>query len=566
VSWLRRVVATAEKLSLGLPTLVAALAVSVKGLSGLVERSLIPGAIGALIITSLVYWLGLRRDQSADPAGESENLAPARVTDRSAVIAWLVQGTAALFVVRAMGFTWVPRIGSSDFGGHAGMVMWIAENGGLPTSTKWPVGMSNYPPGSHVFPALLAWITGRSPLEMLWLVAMLGAIAQWPLLVLLTRSVSKRHSWWVGLSVLVFVFGTFRFTFGMISADFFFAQMIGQWMALASVTWSVLALKNRKPFAQWLPGMIVCALGSFVAYPQGSVVALGAAAVGLAALPMTRRTRIMVFGVPLALGLAGLFALSKTVYWSSQLLAGGPGATIKPSVKVLGGPVLLTLAAAGLLLLLSRLRHDRFVAPVVGAILGPLLVIGAMVSLQNGFPVLLEVADYRVIKNVFPLVPYGAIAAAIAVEHAGLWLLSGFQGSQRLAVGSVLTTLVGAVVLVSLFVVDPVRSSPRPIYDRHAYELGRTLPQQVRHTDLGLAGPWVEVSVMRWVGIGPLVTDSRPVEFPRSNQWKQWPDSSVKEDYLLVSGPFVDVYAKLPGVTVVRRNGAAVLLKRRPRS
>jgi hypothetical protein len=573
---IKRAACLPELTSLLVPTFAAALAVSVKVLSGVLDRSLVPGFVCALIITALIMWFSRAVVTSSDASFSPD-----------AIVAWVTQMVCVAVVVRGLGVTLIPRIRSSDFGGHAGLVTWITEHGGLPTSDRWPVAMSNYPPGSHVLPAAFAWITGRSPLEMLWLVAVLGAVSQWPLLVMLTRALSRTHSWWVGLSVLMFVFGTFRLTVGMISADFFFAQMMGQWMALASVTWTVLALRQRLPVRHWVPGVAICAAGSFVAYPQVSVVAAGAVAVGVAAMPMKRRTRALLFVVPVVGGLIGLLALSRTVYWSSQLLAGSAGATIKPSVRVLGGPVILATAAAGLVLMTVQVRRDRFIAPVIGALLGPFLVIAAMLSLRAGFPVKLAVSDYRVVKNTFAVVPYATVAAAVAGERVWLWLLSGFRGfgfgevpgptgpgqhgpgqhgpgqhGRRRGKSAGIAVLVASAVVVSLLVVHPLRSGVRPIYDRQAYELGRTLPERQRQSNLGLAGPWVEVAVMRWAGIGPLVTDARPVEFPRSNQWKRWPDSSVAEDFLLVSGPFVAVYAKRPGVKIVKRRGAAVLLTR----
>jgi hypothetical protein len=574
VKLLGRLYRLPEQLAVAVPTFAAALAVSVKVLSVVFRSSLVPGAVCALIITALIMLLaGPRRTQPhnsssrASTLGDETSASLESRSNGSVAIVWLIQLMCVAIMVRALGVTLVPRIRSSDFGGHAGLTTWIVDHRGLPNSTVWPVGMSNYPPGSHVLPALLSWISGRSPLEMLWLVAVLGAVGQWPLLVLMTRAVSRTYSWWVGLSVLMFAFLAFRFTVGMISADFFFAQMIGQWMALASATWMVTGQKQLKRFGQWIPGSLVCAAGSFVAYPQVSVVGIGAAVAVVVAMPMSRRARIAVFGVPVALGVVGLLALSRTVYWSSELLAGGPGATVKPTVRLLGGPLTLLFAVYGLALMLSRLRRDRFVAPVVGALLGPLAVIAAMMSLRNGFPVRLAVSDYRVIKNIFPLVPFGLVAAALGAERFGLWLLSGFTPATPVnspIESKRMTALVGLGVVGSLLVADPVRSGTRPVYDRQAYELGRTLPEGLRLNNVGLAGPWVEVAVMRWVGIGPLVTNERPVEFPRSNQWKSWPDQAVPEDYLLVSGSFVQVYAKRPGVTIVKRHGGAALLKRSP--
>ncbi len=381
---------------------------------------------------------------------------------------------------------------------------------------------------------------------------------------------------------LIVVVLMFRYTIGIVTFDFFYGQLVGEWLVVAGVAQAVAVLRRggEKHAVGW--GKVgVLALGSILVYPQVSVVMLGAVGVTLFTTPMRRKTRIALVSSLCVAGAIGVAVLRKTVYWSSTLIAGSPGESARPNVRDIGGPAIAAMALLGVGLMAWRLRRSRELAPVLGGLAGPLLVVGAMLALRAGFPVRLAVSDYRLVKNFYSLTPFAVIAVAVAGEAIfsllRCWLTpavtpggvgndhrdADLQISPRRFRELVGISLVTGLASVAMLLVDYPRVAVRPIYDRDVYVLGRSLPKSVRENDLGVTGTWVAVNVMRWSGVGPLVTNANPVEFPRSVQWEKWPDKTVPTKYLLVSRQLAPRFASRAGVVVDRERGNAVLLRRR---
>jgi hypothetical protein len=195
--------------------------------------------------------------------------------------------------------------------------------------------------------------------------------------------------------------------------------------------------------------------------------------------------------------------------------------------------------------------------------LAPLLVIVAMLAMRRGFPIDIQFTNYRLLKNIFGLVPYATIAAGVGAGLCAQWLgTAAPRVARRLPlIGPAVAAAVFAVVIAGL---HRPQNSLRPNYSRDAYLLGLSLPPQVVNGDLGLAGPGFGVYTLRWSGIGPIFEPNLPEDIPRSVRWERWPDPSLPEDYLLVSGPWRDRYLNLPGVMLEQRRGEAVLLRRAP--
>jgi hypothetical protein len=565
-------------------TLAAALAVLVRILDPLVARSLDVGLAASVATTAGGCWWARRRtDARAAPYRKRPD-------------AQDVQGTlavvgAAVVLVVGLGITLVPRIASSDFGSHGGLVTWIDQHHEVPSLDEWSSSLAVYPTGGHVVAASGSAFTPLEPLESLWIVAILGVVGQWPLVMLLGRLVRSRTTaraqWLSAAGVLLLVVGLYRYTIGIATFDFFFAQLWGLFLAVAAVTRAGLALHRNEPPSFWVLPVGVLTLGSLLAYPQGSVVAGGAALALLFTARMPTAVRRLIMFTIVCAVVGGVLYLRTTVYWSRFLLAGGAGEVARPTLSLFGGPLAIAACALGVVVLL---RHRaRAASVVVGAALGPALVIAGMVSLRAGFPVEVEIADYRIAKNLYGLVPFAAVIGGVGLQVAVDWLLGGLtswsagplaelrrtiRGTLRgTFLGTLLDVLLGvaapaamvAVLAVGLIAVrDPKRAAVRPIYDRDLYQLGMSLPERLR-TATGVPGPWVTVNAMRWAGIGPMVSAVDPITFPRELRWDNWPAAPVLEDYLLVSGPLAARYLERPGVRVVERRGAAVLLTRLPK-
>jgi hypothetical protein len=224
---------------------------------------------------------------------------------------------------------------------------------------------------------------------------------------------------------------------------------------------------------------------------------------------------------------------------------------------------------------LSRSHSSSLSIAFVGAVVGPAAVVGAMISLRAGFPVRVDVSDYRVAKNVYGLAPLGAVCAAIATSTCVGWILDHLPGELRRAVNQSATDRpdrhtrsnwlmpigAGIAACLALGAVRAPGVAVRRIYDPDLYHLGLSLPPAQR-VSVGLVAPWVEVNIMRWAGIGKPIRPDQPVEFPRTEQWRKWPDAAVETDYLLVSGPLAQRYKARPGVVVERQLGSAMLLHR----
>jgi hypothetical protein len=510
----------------------------------------------------------------------------------------LSQLAVVALLLRRIGLDLVPRVGSSDFGSHGGIVTWIVGNQTVPSPGRWNASVSTYPPGGHLFAATLSWVTGLRPLAALWAAALVALVGTWGVLCTLGRRSSARHPALASGLTLAFVFAAYRYTVGIITYDFFFAQLFGQWIALAGVARVVgdldrprSVVPQSEPAAAtggattrgvttktagvtrfvWLAAYLA---GAVLCYPQASVLLLGAVAATVLFGPLPRRVRMVLAVASLCAAGVFLAVLSRTVYWNIALLAGTPGSVASVRVADLGGPVALGLAAMGTLVLLVSVRRVSGAVAVLGALAGPLVVVLSMLLLRAGFPTRVDVADYRIVKNIYGLAPIAAVPAAIAAATAAGWLAGVIGRTVRTAVPFEFvrrdrragrwwaSPLIGGVL--ACFIISTVRApavSVRRIYDQDLYRLGLSLPARERE-QVGLVAPWVEVYVMRWAGIGRPITQAEPAEYPRSERWRAWPDPTVPADRLLVSGSIARQYSSLPGVRVERRVGSAVLLRR----
>jgi hypothetical protein len=309
-----------------------------------------------------------------------------------------------------------------------------------------------------------------------------------------------------------------------------------------------------------------------LSYPQASVLLVGSIAAVILFGPFPRRIRYGLMVACVVLAAAFLFALSRTIYWSADLLAGIPGEVARVRLSDLGGPLMVGLAGVGAIMVLLRGRRAPQNIACLGAAAGPLAVVLGMVSLRAGFPVRLAVSDYRIAKNVYGLVPLVVVGAAVGAAAVFGWAWGQLTelicrpirlGGRTSSVAPWVPTLAaGLAAVLSLSAVRAPTVAVRRIYDHDLYRLGLDIPAADR-ASVGLVAPWVEVYVLRWAGIGKPISTDAPAEFPRTERWRTWPDPQVDTERLLVAGPFAQRYRDQPGVVVEREFGSAVLLRRR---
>ncbi len=613
--------------SLVIPFGVALLALLTKLVGLVVNEALVIGtplaALGLALAIQADPLRPRRSESHLGPRSRPPRLRPPRWRAQALALG-LIQLVVAVMLIRRLGTGLVPRAGSSDFGSHGGIVTWIVENRAMPSPARWPATLAAYPSGGHLAAGLASLLTPFEPLEALWGFTLLALIGTWPVLCLLARLVAVRRPWLTSALTLFFIFSAYRYTVGIVTYDYFFAQLTGQWLALSGVVRVVADLRRmhdsqpvhvdradpnasiqrdnmsdqhkRETGRPRLAGLGIVApswvgivlAGAVLSYPQSAVLLLGCIGSVLLFGPLPRRVRSwLMLG---AVGTVALFlvVLSRTVYWNVQLLAGTPGEVAHIALADVGGQLGVGLAGVGLAFLLRSFVTKPWMAAFVGAAAGPICVVVAMLSLRAGFPVRVDVSDYRVAKNLYGLVPLGVVCAAIATAFCIGWIIDHLPKQRNLREITRLETrsetragtrsetarpalalseswvLLLATGLLACFALGAVRSptvAVRRIYDPDLYKLGRSLPEQQR-TAVGLVAPWVEVYIMRWSGIGPPIDAAHPAEFPRTERWRAWPDPTAEAEYLLVSGPFAKRYSARPGVVIERRLGSAVLLKR----
>ena len=553
-----------------LPAAIAASVVAANGVAHVFDRAtpLIVSAL-ALLCGAVVAVLTFGVARRAEP--RQHRVRAGRLSREEVYLLVLLLIAAAFGASRAFGFhLFSPTTYSVDVGHHGAIASWIVDNREVPRSAGGGLDpVSAYPTGPHMIAALLSIASGLTPLTTIWLVALVAIFGQWPLVVSLCRSVSpNRHA--VGsLTAVTALLLVPRYSLGIATFDFFYPQLVSIWLAVAGVAW-VVATSDRFTARTWLPTATLLAVGAGLAYPQqGAIVPVAVAgcfATGLRRSQLTRRN--LVVGV---LGVFGAVVAARAVLvhstWRAFLRSvqgTAEGAVARGTIGDLGGRLMLILSMIGLLVLFRRvLRRHRPSAALAGAALVPVCLYLVLLAGQRGFGWHLTITSYRVNKNLYAAVPFGAACVGVAADAvvAG-WRRIGRNAAMALA----------AVALLA------VATRPRPlagvsteIATQDAYGLARWARLHVDPNSIGIAGPGLEpytigfTALHRPVGKGYLAGDIDPALglIELSRRWDAWPADKSSEEYLLVDGrDLVARYLSRPGSSVVRRQGTAALFRR----
>ena len=469
-----------------------------------------------------------------------------------------------------------PTVFTVDAAHHGALVAWIVDHQRLAsvTATVDPLlgGLTAYPQGGHVSSAILSWASGVPPLTALWLVAVGSVATIFVVVAALACETSVHRSGVAGIVAVCLCLLAWRFTLGMVTVEFFFAQAVGLAITMAGVLAVVVGVRYRLAWWRWAPASAVFAAASYFTYPQQAAMVPCALGIGVWSTWRRDRERIgpkaiaaAVAGMALAVA-AGLLLLRRSGFLNSGALFGqGEGVVATLQVARVGGWVPVVLVVWGVVVNVRSvfLRGPRVptegvpaAAVVLGAFAVPVGLALGLWSLQHGFPVHAPVTSYRISKNIFAAVPFAAVIAGSGV--AALVPMGGVR-TRAFAVAAAIVTMVVP------FQPRILALTRTPIVSADGYALARWAGLRFDPTDIGLAGPGLEPYVLWWAGIRrPIPVDPNDhAEVPTFTRWADWPARGPATRYLLVSGrELADRYAQRPGVRLVRRLGTAALFER----
>lgn len=575
--------------TLGLSLVIGCVIVAARLLSLLGLRTLVHAALGGIVLLAAVGLASLgRRDLlrlrvAAPTAPEWTLLALCLLAG------WLIASRTFHLSLFA------PTTFTVDSAHHAGLVNWMVARGRVPIGLQPELTtFSSYPLWGHVLPAIVSSATGLQPITTLWLMALASVVLQWPLTALICRAASRRRTWdYSAVPILVMILA-WRFTIGLATWDFFFAQLVSLLMAVAGVAFMASAESVRAPIRRWAPAAAVFAGAALFTYPQQAAI-LPLAAFGAlltrryARRPSRRAVSSTVAAACALLVLAVLLLRSQNYLTSQTLLGAGEGSATTFSMATVGGWLPVALVVLGAFVLAGDVRrHHAAGAVALAAAVAPAALGLALWAAQRGILVKLDVTNYRITKNIYSAIPFAAVLAGVAVG----WAIDGRvpakpRGHDRVRAKD---GGVGIVLLATGLTVLAVASRPMarsgvavPLVSRDATELADWAHDNLDVQDVGIAGPGLEpytlwfAALLRPVPPDPPNLDAStavalylrgpaPASSPvtlASTRWSAWPQGPSTERYLLISGlPEVRAYLRRPGVSLLRQQGTAAILER----
>lgn len=576
--------------SLGASLIVGCVIVAARVLSLVGLRSFAVCGVGGAVLFAIVCLASVGRDVV--------RLRMARPTGPEAALVLLALAAGWLIASRTFHLSFfAPTTFTVDAAHHAGLVTWMVDRGHVPHGFQPELtSFSDYPLWGHVVPAIASSITGLEPITTLWLMALASVVLQWPLTAVIARAVTRGRSWAVAAVPMLLMILAWRFTIGLATWDFFFAQLVSLFMAVAGVAFIASAEAAATPIRRWIPAAAVFSAAALFTYPQQAIIVPLAAAAALLTRRYARRpSMVAVAGVSVAavvvVALAVVLLRSQNYLTPQTLLGAGEGSVTQPSMRTLGGWLPTALAIVGAFVLVARARsRDGAAGAALGAAAGPTLLGLGLWAAKSGFLVHLDVTSYRITKNVYSAVPFVAVLGAAAVgwafeRRANRRPGSATQPTERTRSLGIALTITSVAVLAVASRPKPLTGAAVPLVSRDASVLGSWARHHLDVRAVGIAGPGLEpytlwfAALLRPIPSDPTGLDAStavatylrgeaaantPITLA-STRWASWPEGSSTERYLLVSGlPLIDDYLTRTGVTVLRRRGNAAILRRLP--
>ena len=501
-------------LSLGFLLTGASVVVSSEVFLRVTPGSLVASLVVAAGIVGAVFWC-VRRAGVRLEWVEGERLLLATVT---------VLG----FVLATRVFDWpffAPRGFSVDGAHHGAIVEYVASNLRFAEGTKTSLDrFAQYPNGAHLLAAVGSRVFGTFPVQsmgflgficLLMTVQIGGVTAS-----LVTRAGMRRvpvagaNSYApivAALSVPVMTFAASRFTIGMLSKDYFFAQLV----ALTMVAGGVAALvvfsdrQNADPRATPLILLTIGLLSAASTFVYPLQITLLPAAVVLILIVRRNRQWFMASAV-CAGSVVAVLAFTIPRLGASRTMAGDEGVIATPRLSELGGLATALFLVEGLLALgasigFRRRRRDRETASTASgatsvAVLGPFIAAVAQtvgLLVVRNLPGLPTISRYTAYKNVYLAVPFALIIAAVGVGHAwtAIPLLRG-----RLA-SSALVALLMLYPFVSATRRSDLTNSSRALISEDSYRLLRDFRNDIGSAPIAILAPDIEPYALSWIAL-----------------------------------------------------------------
>ena len=495
---------------------------------------------------------------------------------------------AAIFVItivhllRGTAPSLYPTSGSVDVVHHYALVQYVFAGGQLPPATVVPGSTSLvstdpslaflgemvwYPFGAHVNAAVLAAVTNVQLLTAMTMFIYLVVALSATLLVEITRRLVKEiwpestdaASTGAGVTAALVFLVVPRFAEGMLTADYFYAQVMGHYLVL----FSILALLEFFVWGSRL-ALVMSGIASFLlafTYPLFSLIPV--AAVGLVMLVRYRlRWREWVALLPVTLGTAlGLVLFLPGRLSNGVTIIANEGVFFPWTVSLLGGPIVVALLAVGFSVAVAVLarKHRVGVGLLLATVLMLVMQMGAMYlakrALDIGSYYMMDKLFYLLFWLILPLAGLGAffIAKALLPER----LLAAPKAGGALTVG-VLSVATLAVILW----ISPGQATPLINADSYAVaEWARSEIGGQGQFAMAEGGPQ---GYMLYVGVlnQPRNAYAYEVLVPEGDLLLQWLTTPEKSFLLTSNIDSLEAVIDKYDLVILRQQGAAAVLSR----
>jgi hypothetical protein len=544
------------------PGLIAAVVVLMAQILG---RSGISGFGLLTVMSVLVVGLGfvvLRR-------GSASIVVRVRVSRRDVAAIAAIAGAAALLLfITLRGSLFAPMTFSVDAAHHGATIEWMRAHQIIPSGTKATIdtigGQAGYPAGSYTLASVLSWAARIAPVRAMWLFSVALVVAIWMICASLVEAVVGKLARPFVLVPVIFSLAAWRFTLGMITRDFFFAQLVGIWLAFSAVAaiawWSTHDVGNGTLIA--VTGL--CTAACLFTYPQTAPIPLLALIVELLRVRITKRSLAIILGLAVV-GVGGAFAFARLLGIDRTVLSGvGEGERAPIQLSTAGGWLAVWLLIIGAFDLVVSLRHRRGSRAIVGGLAAPALLALGLASLRLPIFGSLPVTGYRIEKNLYTLAPFGMLLATIGIVRALTELIEFLRPRLAPHAKAVLFSVGSASVAAgSFFASTPRTLSSRPVISTGQYQAMNWARHHAEPTDIGMSFSDLAAYHLWWLKSGRSVADvNAAMGAPlRMTKWDDWP-SKEPERFLVTSGWLAQEFQKIPGVTVRFSSGDAVVLER----
>jgi hypothetical protein len=472
--------------------------------------------------------------------------------------------------------TFAPVTNSVDAAHHAGIVAWIRDTGRIAVNIEPELGFqSKYPAGAHTIAAVTSFVARIPPHQAMWLVAVVWIVSLWFMCGAVAVAIGGEHARPFFVVPVILAMAGWRYSLGMVSADFFFAQLGGIWLATGTVV-AIVGLRQAHRSVFFIGAIVTLgAIAVLFTYPQAAVLPIGAFVVELFTGTFTRKTVIALM-VTLAVAFVGGFALAKIIGVDKRLIAGGSEGERPPfTLAAFGGVIVLIVVLAGTVeMVVGAVRRREGYGAVIGSAIGPAAAATGLALLR--LPVLgnLDVSDYRIAKFVYGAIPFALVGATIAVANASrtVFDLARLARHDRLARLAPLANrravnagIAGAVVLVAaLAITAPAERSllRRPIVSRNDYAASTWAHSNLDPSAVGIAVRGLDGYHLWWGALRRPAPQGKVLDgATRMIVWDTWP-TQTDERYLITSGSMANRFREQDGVKEIYRSGDAVVLDR----